>query len=116
MEMVRVKKNDKFEEARRIQFPKYSMKVIYLLFFLCIACNSNPISTIQTNNKEIKYEVLFTRHGCEIGRIREWTDVYITLCPGGNSASFSEYQTSCGKNCVQTIRTDHKQHTSDMNF
>lgn len=86
-----------------------------LFFFLLTGCVSepvDPISTSPTDNREIYYQVLFTRNGCEIGRFKDKRWVYVTLCPGGFSSSQTHHIESCGKNCNQEIDDFQTQITS----
>lgn len=75
------------------------------------ACARPAVSTHDTQNPKITYDVLFTRGGCEIGRFIDYgRPVYITICPGtGLSASQSSYVESCGKNCWHTVERHQRQ-------
>lgn len=65
-------------------------------------CEKPPISQENTANPEIQYDVLFNRHGCEVGRFYDnGHAVYVTMCPDQGTSSAS-YDQSCGKNCTET--------------
>lgn len=90
---------------------KNSYKISLFLLFLS-GCANKPITTEKTNNSNIDYEVLFIRHGCEIGRFNDNRYVYITICPNGNSLSETMYMESCGKNCIKSeIQTNTQSST-----
>jgi starvation-inducible outer membrane lipoprotein len=63
-------------------------------------CASDPQRTEATSNKDIKYDVLFERHGCEFGRFNDGGHyVYTTICPNGSAQT--EYTRPQGKATVQ---------------
>ncbi len=66
-------------------------------------CSKEPKRVEQTTNKDIQFEVLFTRHGCEVGRFYDaGHSVYSVICPDGpsrveyyvpNGRSVTKYET-----------------------
>lgn len=87
----------------------------WTLFALGVAtlagCARPALSTQQTENPSIPYEVLFSRNGCEVGRFMDYgRPVYVTICPdAGVSASQSSYVENCGKNCYHTVDRHQRQ-------
>lgn len=82
---------------------------------LIAACARPAIQVEATENPAIKYEVLFTREGCEVGRFIDYgRPVYVTICPAaGVSASQSSRVESCGKNCYAVIDVHQTQVRGD---
>lgn len=87
-----------------------------LALVLLAACARPAVSTHNTQNPRITYDVLFTRSGCEVGRFIDYgRPVYITLCPGaGLSASQSSYIESCGRNCAYAVDRHQRQIRGDV--
>jgi len=75
------------------------MKSLLVLLIL-IGCSKAPISSKETNNKNIKVELLFTHNGCNIYRFTDERHVYFSDCSQNFKTSHSE---SCGKNCTRTV-------------
>lgn len=62
------------------------------------ACQKNAEQTARVGN-DFKVEKLFTHEGCTVYRFDDNRTVYYTNCQGST-------QSSCGKNCQQTVDTD----------
>lgn len=86
-------------------YKKLAIAALFGVAAVVSGCAKAPIETVQTENPEISYSVLFNRHGCEVGRFEDsGRAVYVTICPeGGTSATQSSHSESCGKNCTRTV-------------
>lgn len=75
------------------------------LLFLC-ACQPKALSTLPTNNQELKVEIVGSFDGCTVYRFIK--DHYFVRCSGTQTVA---YQTrSCGKACVtqERVQTDNR--------
>ena len=71
--------------------------IISSVLFLT-ACQKDAESSARVGH-EFKVEKLFTHEGCTVYRFFDDRRVYYTNCQGST-------QSSCGKNCEQTVETD----------
>ena len=68
------------------------MKRIALLCLLAglSACETSPVSTQQTDNKEVTVDLLFTHDGCKVYRFLDDGFHYYAVCTQGAAATSSE--------------------------
>jgi hypothetical protein len=68
------------------------------------ACSKPPISTAQTDNKEVSVDLLFTNDGCSVYRFEDdGRSHYYTDCRGNTRTAHVE---NCGKGCQRTVYED----------
>jgi hypothetical protein len=79
-----------------------------LAVFFMVSCTADPVSTTQTNNKDIQVDLLFVHDGCSVYRFEDSGHyVYYTVCDGSNRSSAS-WEQQVGKTSystqVETVR------------
>jgi len=79
--------------------------VVLTMVAAMAGCGRPALSTHNTENPSIPYEMLFSRNGCEVGRFYDYgRPVYVTICPKtGLSASQSSWVEDCGKGCYKVV-------------
>lgn len=69
----------------------------FLILILLVAGCKDPISTKQTDNKDITVQLMFTHDGCKVYRFQDDGNKYFTNC------SETLWEESCGKNCRRDV-------------
>lgn len=60
---------------------------------LLTGCEKDPEKVVETSNQSIKYDVLFSRQGCEIGRFNDsGYPVYVVICSDGSARALSTHR------------------------
>lgn len=98
----------KFRSARRAHLARRAVLLVLMMVTTVAAmvgCGRPALSTHNTENPSIPYEMLFSRSGCEVGRFYDYgRPVYVTICPKtGLSASQSSWVEDCGKDCTKVV-------------
>lgn len=64
------------------------------LFFLLgiVGCEADPVSTKNTDNPQVKVQLLFTNDGCKVYRFNDGDNHYYAHCTEGTVSTSSQIQ------------------------
>ncbi len=80
--------------------------LIIVAVFIFAGCGKDPIKTANTNNKEIKVEIMFEYDGCRMYRFDSGgRNIYYARCGSDVTTSWTETETQVHSNGKSTYTT-----------